>query len=585
MKRQTFSGIEVLGNMTWGTHFCQFYNTKKDLVEILVPYFKTGLENNEFCLWIVSDPIDVKTAAHALKKAVSEFAYYMAEKKIEILSHEEWYLKGGKFNPKGVFNGWNKKLKQALKTGCTGMRVSGNVGWIDSGVQKDFIEYERQLEHFLIGKRMVVLCTYPLQKCSASDVLNVAHVHDCAISKRNGQWEIIEVPAVKRSKAQIQKINDELEQRVNERTAQLAKANEELKHEIAEHKKAEDALHKSQDALRLTIDTVPIMAWTMQPDGTVDFLNQRWLDYAGLTLGEYVKDPVGPVHPDDIERVMEKWKKYIAAEKRHEDEMRLQAADGKYRWFLVRNDPLHDKQGNLIRWYGVSIDIEDSKQLNEQLRSLSTHLQNTQENERTAVAREIHDELGQQLTALKMEVGWLSKKLPDDIILKEKVKEILSLIIEILKTVKRIAFELRPNILDELGIIAALTWQGQELEKHAGIKFQFYTDLKDFNQDRNLSINIFRVFQEALTNIARHAFATRVKTTLEKKDGYIKLIIKDNGQGFDVDDTKNKNSLGLIGMKERALILRGELTIESKKLKGTVITLKAPLPETNKKES
>jgi signal transduction histidine kinase len=446
MKSQTFSGIEVLGNMSWGTHFCQFYDTKKDLLGILVPYFKTGLENNEFCLWIASDPIDVKEAAHALKKATPGFDRYIAEQKIEILSHVDWYLKGGRFDPKRVFNGWNKKLNQALERDYTGMRVSGNVGWIENRVGKDFIKYEKGLDRFLSKKRMIVLCTYPLKKTQAKDVLNVAVVHDCAISTRNGRWEILEIPENKNTKAQIQRENEELEQRVKERTIQL--------------------------------DTT-----------------------------------------------------------------------------------------------------------NKQLRKLSAHLQNIQENERTAIAREIHDELGQQLTALKMDVGWLNKKLRDDITLKEKVNEILSLISEILKTVKRIAFELRPNILDNLGLIAALKWQGKEFEKRTGIKSQFHTDLKDFIPERNLSTIIFRVYQEALTNVARHAQATRIETTLEKKEGYIRLIVKDNGQGFDVDEAKNKNSLGLIGMNERALMLQGELTIKSKKLKGTVVTLKIPLPETDKKES
>jgi PAS domain S-box-containing protein len=584
MERQTFSGNNVLGNMPWGTHFCQFYGIKKDLLEILVPYFKTGLKNNEFCLWIASDPINVKLAARELKKLMPELDDYLKEQRIEILSHEEWYLSGGKFNPERVFNGWNNKLNKALKRGFTGMRVSGNVGWIEHEVSKDFIKYEEGLDHFLIGKRMVVLCTYPLQKCSASDVLNVAHVHDCVISKRSGNWEILEVPEYKKTKEQIQKLNEELEKRVVERTSEVAKANEELKYEIAEHKKAEDALRKSEEKIRLIIDTIPIMAWSMRPDGIVDFLNQRWLDYSGLSLVRYVKDPVGLIHPDDIPRVMEKWKHYMLAEEQHEDEIRLRGADGKYRWFLIRNAPLHDEQGNLIQWYGVSIDIDESKQLNEELRSLSSHLQSIQENERTAIAREIHDELGQQLTALKMEVGWLNRKLPDDIVLKEKVKEILSLISEILKTVKRIAFELRPNILDELGLMAALKWQGQELEKRTGIKFKFHKDMNDFNPDRNISTIIFRVCQEALTNVARHAHASRIETTLEKGNGYIRLIIKDNGKGFDVNAVRNKNSLGLIGMKERALMLRGELTIESKETKGTTITLKAPLPERNKKE-
>ena len=446
MESQTFSGIQVLGNMPWGTHFCQFYNTKQDLLEILVPYFKTGLENNEYCLWITADPIDVNIATLALQKAVPEFNNYNLQHKIEILPYTEWYLEGDNFNLEVIIKRFYEKVAESLGNGFAGMRVNGNSGWINREIWKKFIEYERELNRFLSKKRIIVLCTYPLKKSQATDVLDVALAHDCVISKRSGRWEIVEVSEYKKSKAQIQSENEELEQRVNERTRQL-------------------------------------------------------------------------------------------------------------------NDT------------------------NKQLRNLSANLQNIQENERTAIAREIHDELGQQLTALKMEVSWLNKKMPYNLILKEKVNEILILIKSTLKTVRKIAFELRPNILDELGLITAIKWQGKELEKHTGIKTRFHTILKDFTPDRTLSTNIFRVYQEAITNVARHAKATRINSTLEVINDMIRVIIKDNGQGFDPDEAWKKNSLGLIGMKERALLLQAELFIESQKLKGTVVTLNVPLPKKNRKKS
>ncbi len=446
MESQTYSGIQVLGNMPWGTHFCQFYNTKQDLLEILVPYFKTGLENNEFCLWITSDPIDVNTAAHELEKKIPEFNNYSIQHKIEIVTYADWYIQEGSFKLEVVVSRWYKKLAESLGKGFTGMRVNGNTGWLNREVWKNFIKYERELNRFLSKKQLIVLCTYPLKQSQATDVLDVALVHDCAISKRSGHWEIVEVPEYKKSKAQLQNENEELEHRVDLRTKQLVATNK-------------------------------------------------------------------------------------------------------------------------------------------QLRNLSANLQNIQENERTAIAREIHDELGQQLTALKMEVDWLNKKIPDNNVLKETVNEILILIRSSLKTLRKIAFELRPNILDELGLIAALKWVGKELEKHTGIKTRLHTVLKDFIPDRTLSTNIFRVYQEAITNVARHAHATRIDSTLEVTDDMVSLIIKDNGKGFDPNETRKKGSLGLTGMKERALMLQGELNIESEKLKGTIVTLKVPLTKKNKKES
>jgi len=135
-----------------------------------------------------------------------------------------------------------------------------------------------------------------------------------------------------------------------------------------EAKRTEDALRKSEDSLRMVIDTIPAMAWSVRPDGAVDFLNQRWLDYAGVSLEQYIRAPTGSIHPEDIPRVLEKWRADMAAGEPYEDEMRLRRADGEYRWFLIRTVPLRDEQGNIVKWYGTSTDIEDRKQAEDTLR-------------------------------------------------------------------------------------------------------------------------------------------------------------------------------------------------------------------------
>jgi hypothetical protein len=139
MESQTYSGIQVLGTMHWGTHFCQFYNTKQDLLEILVPYFKTGLENNEFCLWITSDPIDVNGATHALEKEIPEFNNYIIQHKIEIVQYEAWYLQEGSFKLEVVLSRWYKKLAESIENGFTGMRVNGISEWLTDEVRKNCV--------------------------------------------------------------------------------------------------------------------------------------------------------------------------------------------------------------------------------------------------------------------------------------------------------------------------------------------------------------------------------------------------------------------------------------------------------------
>jgi PAS domain S-box-containing protein len=154
----------------------------------------------------------------------------------------------------------------------------------------------------------------------------------------------------------------ELEEKVAARTAELARVNEALKLELAEGKEAEDRV-------RLIIDTIPMMAWSIQPQGAVDFVNQRWVEFTGVSLAEEIEEPTRVVHPEDLPRVIEKWQADMAAGEPSEDEMRLRRADGEYRWFLVRTAPLRNGQGKIVKWYGVSIDIEDRNRMEQALRA------------------------------------------------------------------------------------------------------------------------------------------------------------------------------------------------------------------------
>lgn len=233
---------------------------------------------------------------------------------------------------------------------------------------------------------------------------------------------------------------------------------------------------------------------------------------------------------------------------------------------------------------GMGIDITPVVEVENQLRArtkeieeLTAHLEGIREEERTRIAREIHDELGQQLTGLKIDTSWIAKRVTkEDKSIYEKLSAMISLIDNTIKTVRRIASELRPGILDDLGLIAALEWQSQEFTKRTGIPCAFRTDVKNFLPERNLATNIFRVYQEALTNITRHAYATQVETLFEERDACIWLTIKDNGEGFDWNSVKTKNSLGLVGMKERARIFQGEIIIKPNNPQGTVVILKVP---------
>jgi len=214
----------------------------------------------------------------------------------------------------------------------------------------------------------------------------------------------------------------------------------------------------------------------------------------------------------------------------------------------------------------------------EQLRSLSAHLESVREEERTNVAREIHDELGQTLTALKIDLSWLTKRLPkEQELLLEKAKSIYELADTAIQTVKRISAELRPGILDDLGIAAALEWQASEFEKLAEIKCGFSSNPKDIVLDTERSTAIFRIFQEALTNIIRHANATKAKASLRKETGRIVLRVRDNGKRIEKWQISDPKSFGLIGMRERVHLWGGEINISGVPGKGTTVEVSIPL--------
>ena len=192
------TGIDVVGNIPWGTHFCQFYQTREDLIDILVPYFKAGLESNEFCVWVTSEPLGVEEAKVALRTVVRNLDDYIAKGQIELFDASQWYTPSGKFDSDAVLQGWIEKENQALERGFEGLRVTGNTMWLEKEDWRDFTDYEASIDHIISNYRMVALCTYSLDKCRASELVDVISNHQFALIRREGEWEIIESAERKR---------------------------------------------------------------------------------------------------------------------------------------------------------------------------------------------------------------------------------------------------------------------------------------------------------------------------------------------------------------------------------------------------
>ena len=245
---------------------------------------------------------------------------------------------------------------------------------------------------------------------------------------------------------------------------------------------------------------------------------------------------------------------------------------------------IYDGQGRIAGHFGIQRDVterhlaaqqvESSRQ---QLRALTARLQQVREEERTGIAREIHDELGQALTGLKMDIAWLKDRLPRDHEVRSQCASIIGRIDGTLSAVRRIATELRPSVLDQLGLGAALEWLGQEFGARTGIDVTMDLCADDCTMPDHLGSSVFRVCQESLTNVARHARAKRVTIRLMQSDDTVTLDVSDDGIGIPPHRQEGTASLGLVGMRERALACGGEFRITGQSGQGTTVLLRVPL--------
>lgn len=239
------TGIDAVGNVPWGTHFCQFYRTKEDLVEILVPYFKAGLDNNELCVWITSEPLRVEEAERALGRAVKNLSKYREKRQIDILDHSQWYTVSGQFEGLAVWQSWLKRETQALQSGFDGLRIAGNASWLEKREWKNFADYEAIGDGSIGKHRIVCLCSYSLDRCEAYEVIDVVNNHQFALIKQGGRW--VSVESAQRRTA---------EQELERRNLQLGALNA-LAESLSRSTKSGEVL---QGTLRSVIDTMGLSA-------------------------------------------------------------------------------------------------------------------------------------------------------------------------------------------------------------------------------------------------------------------------------------------------------------------------------------
>jgi PAS domain S-box-containing protein len=590
------TGIGVVGDMPWGTHFCYFYETKEDLLDILIPYFKTGLENNEFCLWIISNSelLTVQEATSALREALPDLDRYLAEQSIEVVSHDEWFIEGDAFDLHRVANRFKEKLDEALARGYDGMRVNGSPAWLYKKDGKELGEFEEEVNKLFPNERMIASCTYPLERSGAAEFLDAARTHQFAIARRRGKWEVVETPELKQAKAEIKRLNEELEQRVVERTRELAAANEELRREISERKVVEEALKESQRRLEEAQRLAHVGSWNWDlQSNTLSWSDELYrifgVDPQAFTPA-YEEFVTEFVHAEDQALVRGIIERSLKTQEPFSFYNRILRPDGEERVMYARGDIVSDEHGKPIRMFGTAQDVTERKRAEEQLkatsaqlRALSARLQSVREEEGTRIAREIHDELGSALMSLKWDLEEMDKALSDSEnrtrlpSLQEKIEAMTRLIDATINTVRRISSELRPSVLDDLGLAEAIEWQAQQFQARTGIVCRCDCSSEDVILSQEQSTAVFRILQEALTNVLRHAQATEVDITVKREANEVVLMVVDNGRGITEDEKTGRLSLGLLGMRERAHLVGGRFDINGVEGEGTVVTVRVSI--------
>jgi PAS domain S-box-containing protein len=291
------------------------------------------------------------------------------------------------------------------------------------------------------------------------------------------------------------------------------------------------------------------------------------------------------VHPEARERVRAQIARAIADGQPFQIEERIVRPDGTERILESRGEPVRDAGGRTLALVGTCWDVTEwreaagrLRQSRQELRALAARLNELREQERTALARDVHDQLAQTLTALLFDIGWLARRLPeDDVTLAAKVRQMETLVAATFANVQRIVAELRPAVLDDLGLVAAVEWQTEELRSRTGIEVAIDLPAAELRIEQEDATQVFRVLQEALTNVARHAHATRVEVSLRDAGTDLVLEVRDNGRGISPPDLASGRSVGLIGMRERALERGGEVRITGMAGQGTTVRLSIPL--------
>jgi len=549
MKRRDdcrISGIAAAGNMPWGTHCCLLYKKETELLEILVPYFKAGLENNEFCVWVRAAPADTASAKAALGVAMPEFARYLKRGQIQFLPYDKWYLKNGVFNRKNVLSGWSGKLRHALSRGYVGLRVSGDANWIDKHYKAAFSVYESEAGKALACAKMIALCSYSLSRLEADEIANVVGAHQQTLLKKGKKWQFIR---------------------------NVTYENEAQSRRETEHEK------------KALFDLIPDPAWIKDKAGRFIIVNTAFGSlrgekpeyFEGKTNRDVLPKELAAKYRDmDIKAMKSGGRKYVTE--------LLPDANGRLHWFETARMPIYNDSREVAGLVGIARDITEHKRAQEDIICFSRQLMRVREDEKRKISALLHDEIG----SMAVNLGSLLSLAADDIAREggaasaaEKIDKAGGLMKLLAVRVKNICAAIRPPAIEISGLCGALRELVDKVGGCTEIRIWFNASLCDEGIiPENAKIVIYRIAQEALNNAVKYSGAKTVRISVWRGAGKTYLSVVDDGAGFDAAKLKSRGSrkkFGLRIMREEADSAGMLLQIDSKPGRGTAIRVELPL--------
>lgn len=542
------SGIDIASDIPWGTHCCLLYNNPTEWLEILVPYFKAGLQNQEYCIWITNGPSDKALAKRALGNAMPDLGKYTKRGQIRFFTHDKWYLHEGKFNQKIVFQALLSKITSALAEGYKGLRISGDISWLDKCHKAAFRAYENKAGEALTGVKAVAVCSYPLSVLEPGEIAAITSAHQYTLLKERGRWQF------------IKNITSDHETRLRLR----------IQHE----KKA-------------LCDAIPDPAWVKDRAGHFIVVNNAMEKLCGKAAKDIVGKTDRDIFPSrlaarcrtsDME-VMESGKYRCITEQ-------ITGTTGKRQWVQTIKMPVYDDARHVTGIAGITRHISERKQPQKDSTNFSRRLLQIREEEKNKVSAILHDEIGSMSVNLASLLALAAKDMSRDggsFFAADKIARAAKLIKALSARIRNICTDIRPPFMEISGLFGALRDLTDRVGSCTGMRISFNTELHNEAMiPVDAKIIIYRIAQEAVNNAVKHSGAKSIQIKLWLKTGKVYLSVIDDGIGFDVDLIDSSKKFGLRIMKEEASLLGGKLRLLSIPAGGSSVRAEFPVAKGKK---